>query len=62
MKFIGSEILLSASFFKFQIMRKNKHAYTKAQNKTPFSTSPFRTLVQRRPGRITQTDDKEYGG
>ena len=59
MKCIGSEILLSASFFKFQIMRKNRHAYTKTQDKTPFSSSPFRTLDQRRPGRITQTDDKE---
>ena len=27
--------------------------------KAPFSTSAFRTLDQRRPGRITQTDDKE---
>ena len=33
MKCTGSEILLPASFFKFQIMRKNKHAYTKAHTK-----------------------------
>ena len=59
MKCTGSEILLPASFFKFQIMRKNKYAYTNHTPKAPFSSSPFRTLDQRRPGRITQTDDKE---
>ena len=43
----------------------------KPRSKTPFSSSAFRTLHQRRPGRMTQRltqrmtvteDDKEYGG
>ena len=41
MKFIGSEILLSASFFKFQIMRKNKHAYTKAHTESSIQYQCF---------------------
>lgn len=41
MKCTGSEILLPASFFKFQIMRKNKHAYTKAHTKRAIQFQSF---------------------